>query len=344
PCTSHPASGTALRRCSPRSFRSLRSASTSCSATRVSSPARSSFARSTRRGRRTLSSPGITSRGSVRGNRAGSRPVASSESHSRCSRSSTPIRSSRTSSRGSSRPPKPHLRDRHPRAHACVRRRAAGVDRIREVGAGPRSWTQVAEFCANTDGVDPILGIHPHEAGDADASQLERLRELAPVAIGETGLDYYRDYAPHDAQRQLFQAHLAAAEELGKAVVIHCRAADADVARALADFDGTVVLHCFSSPGLLRPALDRGYYVSFAGNVTYPNAYDLRAAARAVPAGRILAETDSPYLSPQPPRGRPNEPANVVYTIPPLAATREEDSDELAARIDENASRAFGLG
>jgi TatD DNase family protein len=241
--------------------------------------------------------------------------------------------------------------DTHAHLHACAespqqlvdRARAAGVDRILEVGAWPESWDEVAEFCRQTEGLFAILGIHPHEAGEADPSQLERLRELDPVAVGETGLDYYRDYAPHDAQRQLFQAHLAIAEELGKAVVIHCRAADADAARALTDFEGTVVLHCFSSPGLLNPALERGYYVSFAGNVTYPNAEELRDAARAIPLDRILAETDSPYLAPQPRRGRPNEPANVVHTVRALAEARGEAPDELTAKIDENAARAFAL-
>ena len=223
------------------------------------------------------------------------------------------------------------------------RARAAGVDRVLEVGAWPASWQEVADFCADTDGVFPILGVHPHEAGNTDPGALASLGPLDPVAIGETGLDYFRDYAPRELQRQLFQAHLAVAEELAKPVVIHCRAADGDVSRALADFGGTVVLHCFSSPGLLQPALDRGYYVSFAGNVTYPNAYDVRAAARAIPADRILAETDTPYLSPQPRRGRPNEPANVVHTVASLAETRSEDPGELAAQIDANASRAFGL-
>jgi TatD DNase family protein len=241
--------------------------------------------------------------------------------------------------------------DTHAHLHACAdrpqelveRARAAGVDRILEVGASPDGWDEVRLFSSETTGVFPILGIHPHEAGGADPADLERLSALQPVAIGETGLDYYRDYAPHDAQRQLFQAHLAIAEELGKPVVIHCRAADADVARALTDFDGTVVLHCFSSRGLLRPALDRGYYVSFAGNVTYPNAAELRDAARAVPAERLLAETDSPYLAPQPRRGRPNEPANVVHTVAALADARGEPPEEVATQIDENASRAFGL-
>jgi TatD DNase family protein len=243
------------------------------------------------------------------------------------------------------------LIDTHAHLHASEdppsdlvqRARAAGVDRILEVGAWPDSWQEVVDFCASEEGVFPVLGIHPHRAGDADPASLELLGRLDPVAIGETGLDYYRDYAPRDLQRQLFQAHLGIAETLRKPVVIHCRAADADVARALTDFSGPVVLHCFSSPGLLDSALERGYFVSFAGNVTYPNAYDLRAAARAVSPDRILAETDTPYLSPQHRRGRPNEPANVVYTVAALAEARAEDPDELAEQIDANATLAFGL-
>jgi TatD DNase family protein len=241
--------------------------------------------------------------------------------------------------------------DTHAHMHACAdppdalagRAREAGVDRILEVGAWPESWAQVVSFCASEGDVFAILGIHPHRAGEADPAQLEDLRELEPVAVGETGLDYYRDYAPHDAQRQLFQAHLALAEELGKPVVIHCRAAEEDVIRALADFDGTVVLHCFSSSALLEPALDRGYYVSFAGNVTYTKADELRDAARAVPADRLLAETDCPYLAPQPRRGRPNEPANLVYTVAALAEARGEDLGELSAQLDRNATAAFTL-
>ncbi len=122
------------------------------------------------------------------------------------------------------------------------------------------------------------------------------------------------------------------------------RDADEATAEALDGFDGTVILHCFSSPGLLPVALERSYYVSFAGNVTYPKAPELREAAARVPADRILAETDSPYLAPQPLRGRSNEPANVVHTIAALAEARGEDPAELAARIDANATAAFSLG
>jgi len=161
--------------------------------------------------------------------------------------------------------------------------------------------------------------------------------------VGETGLDFFRDYAAHDRQLALFEAELALAAELGKPVVIHSRAADAATAEALDRFAGTVVLHCFSSPALLPAALERGYYVSFAGNVTFPNASELRVAASQVPADRILAETDSPYLAPRPVRGRPNEPAHVMHTLAALAGARGEDPAELEARIEANASAAFSL-
>jgi TatD DNase family protein len=171
----------------------------------------------------------------------------------------------------------------------------------------------------------------------------EALAHPKAVAVGETGLDYYRDHAPRDVQRRMFEAQLELAAELEKPVVIHTRAAEEDTIALLTGFGGTVVLHCFSSPPLLEPALERGWYVSFAGNVTYKNAHDLRAAAFAVPPDRLLAETDSPYLAPVPRRGRPNEPANLVHTVAALAQARNEDTAELAARIDENATRCFSL-
>ncbi len=215
------------------------------------------------------------------------------------------------------------------------------------VGTGLESCRTALALAERHEEVFAALGIDPHQAGGDEADRLPELDELLgherAVAVGETGLDYFRDHAPRDRQLRLFEGQLELAAAHGKPVVIHNRDADDDTARALAAFDGTVVLHCFSSPALLPVALERGYYVSFAGNVTYPKAQDLRVAAARVPAERILAETDSPYLSPQARRGRPNEPANVVHTVGVLAKTRGEDADELAARIDANAAAAFSL-
>ena len=234
-----------------------------------------------------------------------------------------------------------------PPAELVARARAAVVDRIVAVGSGLDSCRATLAITHREQGVWAALGIHPHQAGDADADGLDELRELLAderaVAVGETGLDFYRDYAPRDRQRVLFTRQLELAAELGKPVVVHTRAADEETAAALERFNGTVVLHCFSSPELLSTALERGYYVSFAGNVTYPKAEELREAARRVPADRLLVETDSPYLSPQPRRGRPNEPANVVHTAGALAEARGEDPAELAARLDANAAAAFSL-
>lgn len=226
---------------------------------------------------------------------------------------------------------------------AVARARDAGVTRILTVGTGPGSWPAALDLAGRHEAVHAIVGVHPHEA----AGGLDGLRELLGdgrvVAVGETGLDFYRDLAPRDVQRAAFEAQLALAAETGKAVVVHTRAADDDTARALERFGGTVVLHCFSLPMLLPAALEHGYYVSFAGNVTYPNAADLRLAATQVPADRLLAETDTPYLAPQPVRGRRSEPAHVVHTLAALAEARGDDPAELEGRIEANASAAFAL-
>ena len=161
--------------------------------------------------------------------------------------------------------------------------------------------------------------------------------------MGETGLDNARQFATPAEQRRLFDAQLALADELGLPVVIHTRDADDDTAAALAGFRETVVMHCFSSPGLLPTVLERGYYVSFAGNATYKSAPELREAAAAVARDRILVETDSPYLAPQPVRGRRNEPAHVVHTIAALAEVRGESTEVLAAATHANATAAFAL-
>ena len=247
------------------------------------------------------------------------------------------------------------MTDTHAHLDACAdppeellaRARAAGVERIVAIGSGLDSSRETLAIAARERGVFAALGIHPHQAAEPDAERLEELRGLLAderaVAVGEVGLDFYRDYAPRDRQWRLFEEQLELARELAKPVVVHSRAAAEQTGAALDRFEGTVVLHCFSEPELLPVALERGYYVSFAGNVTYPKAEPLREAARRVPPERLLVETDSPYLAPQPRRGRPNEPANVVHTVAALANARGEDEAELGAMLDANATRAFSL-
>jgi TatD DNase family protein len=230
----------------------------------------------------------------------------------------------------------------------AIRRAAdAGVRRILTVGTSVDDCRRALSLAERHDRVFAILGIHPHDAGTATAEDLAALRELLAhpkaVAVGETGLDWFRDYAPRPDQRRLFAAELELAADLGKPVVIHTRAADDDTLAGLADHAGTVVLHCFSSLHMLPTALERGWYVSFAGNATFPKAVDLRLAATQVPAERILAETDSPYLAPQPIRGKRNEPANVVHTLAAIAEARGEDPAELEEQIERNATACFRL-
>jgi TatD DNase family protein len=230
-------------------------------------------------------------------------------------------------------------------AAAVARAAEHGVGGIVSIGAGLESCRATVAIAAANDAVWATVGIDPHKAGDGeDPAELGELARAAKVvAIGETGLDYHYGAERKAEQRTLFEAQLALAADAGLPVVIHCREAVEDTADVLAPFRGTVVLHCFSEPELLPVALERGYYVSFAGNVTYNRAEDLRAAARAVPAERLLVETDSPYLPPQPLRGRPNEPANIVHTVAALAAARGEDAEVLGRQTAENARAAFHL-
>jgi TatD DNase family protein len=227
-------------------------------------------------------------------------------------------------------------------SEVLARARAAGVRAVIDVATRVDAARTTLERAEREEGLYACLGVHPHEAGEP--ANLDELRLLLAhpkaVAVGETGLDYHRDYAPRAAQRRLFEAELELARELGKPVVVHTRAADDDTRDRLVAHDGPVVMHCFSSPPLLDAALEHGWYVSFAGNVTYRNAYDLRAAARRVPAKRLLVETDSPYLAPQPVRGRRNEPAYVVHTYAFLSELRGED---VRGQVAANAAGMFGL-
>jgi TatD DNase family protein len=236
-----------------------------------------------------------------------------------------------------------------PASELLSRARDAGVRRVVAIGSGIPSCREALAVAQQEEGVVAALGIHPHQTGETGPDELSELRELLSstdaVAVGETGLDYYRDYAPRERQREAFRSHAALAVELGLALVVHTRAAEDDTLAILEQVPAAtpVVLHCFSSPLLLPAALERSYYVSFAGNVTYPKADDLRAAAAQVSADRLLAETDCPYLAPQPVRGRPNEPAYVVHVLAALAEARDDDPAALERQVEANAAEAFGL-
>jgi TatD DNase family protein len=218
---------------------------------------------------------------------------------------------------------------------------AAGVTRILTIGR-----EQAAGLAERIPGVWAIVGVHPHEAAevaDPAAAVRELLGRPRVVAVGECGLDFYRDHAPRDDQRRAFAAQIEVANDAGLPLVIHTRSADDETFTMLEAARVPVVLHCFGAVGRLDDALDRGYFVSFAGNVAYPRADDLREAARRVPGERILAETDAPYLAPPPHRGRPNQPAYVMRTLEVLAAERGVEPGALAAQIDANATCLFGL-
>ena len=241
-----------------------------------------------------------------------------------------------------------HLDACGPAAEELIERaRAAGVETVLSVGTSIDSCRETLAISERHEEVFAILGVHPHEAGGADAGRLDELEALLAspraVALGEIGLDYYRDRAPRSAQRELFAAQLELAASMAKPVVIHTREADDDTPGALEGFPGTIVLHCFSSPALLPWALERDCFISFAGNVTYPSAGALRGAARLVPRERLLVESDCPFLAPQPERGHPNEPAFVVHTVAALAELLAEPVAELAERTAANTRAAFRL-
>jgi TatD DNase family protein len=223
----------------------------------------------------------------------------------------------------------------------------AGVERIVTIGVGRESSERAVALADAHPEVYAAVGVHPHDADGFTPADLLWLRELAAhprvVAVGECGLDFHRDHARPEAQRRAFSAQIGLAREVGLPLVIHTRDAADETLDMLGREAGDhpVVLHCFSLPERLEEVVERGYLLSFAGQVTYPRSADLQAAARAAPGDLLLVETDSPYLAPVPRRGRPNRPANVVHTLRFIAALRgvtDEALDELTTR---NAARAF---
>lgn len=226
--------------------------------------------------------------------------------------------------------------------------RAAGVTRIATVGMDGPSIERSLQIAREHEEVVAIVGRHPNLAEgftDADLAEIERAAaDPRARAIGETGLDYYRDRAPREDQRRAFEAQIDLAARTGLPLVIHTREAEEDTFAMLRERAGelTVVLHCFSAPSRLEECVERGYYCSFAGNVTYPKAEALQAAARELPEELLLVETDAPYLAPQPVRGKPNEPANVVHTARFVGELRGMEYEALERVVERNAARLFG--
>lgn len=227
--------------------------------------------------------------------------------------------------------------------------RDAGVRRILTVGIDTEPNRDAVATAEAHEEVFACVGRHPNSAAGFDAAAASAVEELAAHdrvrAIGETGLDYYREGAPRDAQRAAFEAQIGIARRAGLPLVIHMRDSVDDTFALLASqADGvTVILHCFSaSPQRAADAAERGWHCSFAGNLTYPKAEELREAARVVPDELLLAETDSPFLAPQPVRGRPNQPANVVATARRLADVRGTSFERVEEAVEANAARLFG--
>jgi TatD DNase family protein len=236
-----------------------------------------------------------------------------------------------------------------PDAELVAAAEQAGVTRIVTVGTTGASGREALAAAEDFPQVYAAIGRHPNEAKGFDDADLDELRALAAhercVAIGETGLDYYRDYAPRADQQRAFRGQIELARETGKPLVIHTRAADDDTLTTLTEHaqDVRVILHCFSMSDRIEECLAQpDWSISFAGNATYPRAEGLRAAALRVPADRLLVETDAPFLAPQAVRGKPNQPAYVVHTARALALERRVSYEQLEQAVERNAAALFG--
>ncbi len=230
----------------------------------------------------------------------------------------------------------------------------AGIERLLNIGLDEETNAGVVAAAERHDALFASVGRHPNDAEGFDAEAAVAISRLAGHekvrAIGETGLDFYRDTASPQAQRRAFAAQIEIAVELQLPIVIHARDRDGEHAaidEIFATLDARagvtpVVLHCFSAPQRVADAAERGWFCSFAGNLTYPRSAELREAAAQVPADRLLVETDAPYLSPQPMRGKRNQPAYVVETAKAVAAARGVSYEELEATVAANARSLFG--
>jgi TatD DNase family protein len=274
-------------------------------------------------------------------------------------------RGSRTVDREGEAPPPPEplpiaVADAHchldlmglPIIDALLAAQAVGVERIVTIGIDVETSRWAVEAAATSDDIFAAVAVHPNEAAAGVSDDvLDELAKLAVlpgvVAIGETGLDHFRtDEDGYAAQEESFRRHIALAKETDRTLVIHDRDAHEEVLRVLEEEGAPerTIFHCFSGgPDLARACADQGYLMSFAGNVTFKNADDLRAAASIAPADLLLVETDAPFLTPMPHRGRPNAPYLIPLTMRTLAQVRGEALDQLCADVAANWHRAFGV-
>ncbi|MFC1954753.1 TatD family hydrolase [Chloroflexota bacterium] len=233
----------------------------------------------------------------------------------------------------------------------------AGVGNIITVGTDLESSKKAVELCEQHVGIYAAAGIHPHDSAEIEKVDIDRLGEIADhpgvVAIGETGLDFYRDYSPREAQIQIFKWQLALSEEMGLPIIIHCRQAEevmlqlldsllSDQKDAPRKYRG--VIHCFSGDGnAAKMYLDMGFYLSFGAYIGYPSSAGIHDVLRSIPGDRLLIETDCPFLPPQTYRGKRNEPSYLPFTVNTLAEIRQEPYEVIARESTQNAQRLFGL-
>lgn len=234
------------------------------------------------------------------------------------------------------------------RESVIQRAREVGLVAIVNIGTDLASSQATVALAEQHDFVYATVGVHPHSAKTITPAVLDELRALAGhrkvVAVGEIGLDYYRDLSPRPVQRQAFADQLALATELGLPVVIHSREAHDDVIAALRGWEGSGVMHSYSTgPGRLEEVLELGMCVGISGPVTFPKADALRAVAAAVPLERLLVETDCPYLTPEPYRGRRNQPAYVRYVVEAVARARGVPAETVAQATADNVRRLFSI-
>lgn len=235
------------------------------------------------------------------------------------------------------------------RDEVLSRARAADVMRMIVVGTDLPSSEAAFALAAGELELYPTAGVHPHDAQGASPQVRERIEALCRrpecVGVGETGLDFFKEYSPREDQIENFLWQLDLARRLQKPVVVHCRDAHEETSRLLREFTGVRgVMHCYTfGPDELEPYLEAGFFISFSGVVTYPRNEANRAAAALVPEERLLVETDSPFLAPQGLRGKRNEPAFVRHVLEQVAEMRCSEVDELARRTSDNAARLFGL-